>query len=119
MKKRSISALTFAFTIGATLLVAAPAQAGVYQCSSGYVCSWHGSGYVPDSSFYQRASSGNYPSIHQNKISSVSNRTGSVVFFYKGTNYTGGAGLRLGNGGTYVDLTTQGFNDNIESVVVA
>lgn len=99
------------------LAAAAPANAGLTQCSANNVCSWHGSGYVPNTSFYQRTTSGNYPSQHDNVISSVYNRSGGVAIFWSGDSYTGSS-LRLGNGGTYVNLQGQFFNDTIQSVIL-
>lgn len=116
-KSRTIAAALTAIGLSvAGVAAAAPAHAGLTQCAANNVCSWHGEGYVPNTSFYQRSTLGNYPSTHDDVISSVYNRSGGVVIFWSGENYTGGS-LRLGNGGTYVNLQGQSFNDRIESVI--
>lgn len=67
--------------VGASVAAATPASAAVFDCPSGYVCSWHGGNY--DSTRYQTTGSvQSYSSTHNDKASSIANRkTGPATWY--------------------------------------
>jgi hypothetical protein len=114
--KMAIGVFAVLGVVVASVAVAVPAQAAVTDCTSGHVCFWKDASYT--NTFWSETSTTTFSSAHKNIASSTVNDSGYVVYFYTGSSETG-SGLRLGNGGTYIDLSGQyPFNDNIESVGV-
>jgi hypothetical protein len=95
--------------VGASVVATSPASAAVFDCPSGYVCSWHGGNY--DSTRYQTTGSvSTYSSTHNDKASSIANhKTGAATWYansgYWGLSWTlsGGDAAQLG-GGIYNDI---------------
>lgn len=109
-KRRTLASTLIAMGIvaGSTLVAATPASASVFDCPSGYVCSWVNGNY--DGSRYQTTGSvSSYSATWNDKASSIANRkAGSATWYFEagywGLSWTLSAGdaAQLG-GGVYND----------------
>lgn len=112
---RTASIVAAAGIVASTFLVAAPASAGVYQCSAGYACGW----YDPDyqGAFWQRT--GNYAHLSgegvEDEFSAISNRRTSQITWFAMADYWGYATTQQ-PGATWGNLWGTVYNDAYSSI---
>lgn len=104
--KRSLASalVSIGIVAGATLVVAEPASASVFDCPNGYVCSWFGGNY--DSTRYQTTGSvSSYSATYNDKASSIANHKAGAATWYANAGYwgaswtlSGGDAAQLGRG---------------------